>query len=381
VLFSTISVEQRGTDANDRISGVTDGVSSNNILNGMGGNDALHGNAGNDTYIFSEGVDTIFETTGTDTLRFWQAWEPGDITVYRQKVSSSGWDDLVFADGDGNMAVVKGHFDGKELEYATFHDSTQWDILSMSVEVHGTASGEQISGLEAGNHVIRALGGNDQVIVGSGNQYIEAGDGDDYVSAGHGNDEVHGGNGADDIRGGNDADTLYGDDGNDSIQGEKGDDVIYGGAGNDTLYGGITTASGTYAGSDELHGGDGDDTLYGGNGNDTLYGDDGLDTLYGDGGVDTFVFEAASAFNDVDVIGDFNAAQDIIDITDLLTAYDPMNDLLTDFVQITDDGTHSTLAVDADGGADNFMAVASILNTTGLTDENALVSSGTLLAA
>ena len=50
-------------------------------------------------------------------------------------------------------------------------------------------------------------------------------------------------------------------------------------------------------------------------------------------------------------------------------------------MQITDNSTDSALAVDADGGADNFVAVASILGVTGLTDEAALEANGYLLAA
>jgi len=52
---------------------------------------------------------------------------------------------------------------------------------------------------------------------------------------------------------------------------------------------------------------------------------------------------------------------------------------ITDFVQITDDGTDSTLYIDQDGGADNFVAVATILGVTGLTDEVALETSGALV--
>ncbi|MES9822807.1 MAG: LamG-like jellyroll fold domain-containing protein [Candidatus Thiodiazotropha endolucinida] len=133
---------------------------------------------------------------------------------------------------------------------------------------------------------------------------------------------------------------------------------------------------------DILKGGDGDDALHGGAGDDTLYGEDGLDTLAGGLGADRFVFESASAFNDVDVIDDFSVADnDAIDISDLLSAYDPLADAITDFVRITDDGIDSTLAVDADGGADNFVAVATLTGVTGLTDEAALETSGHLIAA
>jgi hypothetical protein len=39
------------------------------------------------------------------------------------------------------------------------------------------------------------------------------------------------------------------------------------------------------------------------------------------------------------------------------------------------------LNVDTDGGADNFVQVAYIYNATGLTDEDALETSGNLIAA
>ena len=55
--------------------------------------------------------------------------------------------------------------------------------------------------------------------------------------------------------------------------------------------------------------------------------------------------------------------------------------MITDFVQITDNGTDSTLSIDQNGGADNFVAVATILGVTGLTDEASLESSGMLVAA
>lgn len=135
-------------------------------------------------------------------------------------------------------------------------------------------------------------------------------------------------------------------------------------------------------GSNVIAGNAGADALTGGAGDDTLYGGDGLDTLLGGDGADSFVFENASAFNNVDVVSDFSVAEsDVIDITDLLSAYDPMSDVITDFVQITDNGSDSTLAVDTNGGADNFVTVSTLTGVTGLTDEAALVTSGNLLVA
>ena len=124
-------------------------------------------------------------------------------------------------------------------------------------------------------------------------------------------------------------------------------------------------------------GADGDDTITSGSMSDTLIGGAGDDTLYGGGGTDIFVFDS---FMGIDTVGDFNTSQgDKIDIADLLSGYDPLSDAISDFVQITDDGTNSTIAVDADGGADNYVTVATLLNAAGLTNEDALESSGTLI--
>ena len=142
------------------------------------------------------------------------------------------------------------------------------------------------------------------------------------------------------------------------------------------------TITGTQGDDDPLSGTIGEDVIYGLGGSDVLYGDDGKDVLYGGSEADRFVFEAPSAFNDVDVIGDFSIAEgDAIDIADLLTGYDPLTDAIADFVQITDNGTDSFLAVDADGGADNFVQVAELRNVIGLTDEEALETAGNLITA
>src|SRR5690606_5716107 len=113
--------------------------------------------------------------------------------------------------------------------------------------------------------------------------------------------------------------------------------------------------------------GDGDDVLYGEEGDDILYGGLGADVLYGFTGSDTFIFENVSAYTDIDIIGDFNLGQnDKLDLSDLLAAYDPMTDLITDFIEITTSGSDSILKVDADGGANSFVQIATLLGVTGL---------------
>ncbi len=165
---------------------------------------------------------------------------------------------------------------------------------------------------------------------------------------------------------------LNGRAGNDTLSAGEGNDTLHGGTGNDVLNGG--------AGDDMLYGDEGNDTLFGDADNDTLNGGQGTDNLFGGTGADTFVFSAADLGSGVDRVRDFDIAEgDVIDISDLLTAYDPLANALEDFVRITDNGTNSFVAVDVDGGGDSFQNVATVFNTTGLTDEQALVNDGTLI--
>ncbi len=136
------------------------------------------------------------------------------------------------------------------------------------------------------------------------------------------------------------------------------------------------------SGNNALKGNDGADDIHGGGGSDFLWGGDGQDDLWGDGGADIFVFEATNAYNNIDVIKDFTLGQnDVIDINNLLTAYDPLTDVLTDFVEITTNGSDSVLKVDRDGTGSTYSLtqIALIEGITGLTDEAALVTAGRLV--
>ena len=114
----------------------------------------------------------------------------------------------------------------------------------------------------------------------------------------------------------------------------------------------------------------------------TISGGDGLDTLYGSSETDIFVFESTSAFNDDDVIVNFNANEDDqIDISDLLTGFNPATDNISEFLQLTNSGSDTLIQVDTNGatGGFNYVTIGIIEDITGM-DEVALYANGNIIA-
>lgn len=362
-----ISVEKAiGSAFADVIYGAS-GVS--NELWGEDGDDELRSTGGGDILHGGSGEDYLWGGSGADTLY----GDEDDDTIYGN---------------DGNDLLHGG--DGVDWMHGNNGDD----------EVHGGAGNDTVMG-DAGNDVLYGDDGDDQLLGHEGNDTLYGGAGADDLRGYNGDDIMYGGDGDDlfyDISAltGQGNDTYYGEGGNDTIYAYSGTNMISGGDGNDVMYGGsdTDTISGD-AGDDNIRGGDGNDILYGGEstnydylygdaGDDILYGGSGHDRLTGGTGADTFVFEATTAANGSDTIYDFSTTDgDVLDLSAMLSVYDPLNDLLTDFVQITDNGTHSYLKVDVDGAANgtSFVQVAYMPNVTGLTDETALVSSGNLIAA
>lgn len=102
--------------------------------------------------------------------------------------------------------------------------------------------------------------------------------------------------------------------------------------------------------------------------------------FYGTSGADVFTWLAEDVGTGIDTVHGFSTAQgDSLDVSDILSGYDLLTDLIADFVRITDNGTDSFLAVDADGGANNFVQLAVVSNVTGLTNEDALEAAGNLI--
>lgn len=320
-----------GGNGNDQI----DGGEGNDDLRGGGGDDILYGGNGDDILRSQGGNDIMYGGAGADLF----------ITLSDDEIMYGGAGDDVFRGYAGEDT----YYGGEGTDKVWWRDYTHGSSIGINADL---SAGTAIDGYGSVSTLV-------DIENLTGSDYDDILKGDDNINnnrGGEGNDTLYG-YGADDL--------LYGDDGDDTLYGGDGDDVIYGNNDDDTIYGG-----------------DGEDNLYGNSGNDTFYTGDGFDRVWGDTGADTFILEAASAYNNRDQIKDFSTSDgDILDLSDLLAAYDPMTDLITDFVQITDSGTDTIVAVDADGGANNFLEVALLENITGLTDEEALETAGTLITA
>jgi Ca2+-binding RTX toxin-like protein len=314
-----------GEDGNDSIDGdngadILYGGNGNDTLSGNAGNDILYGGAGDDIYAGNAGDDTYYYESGLDSIAV---------------DALGGTDTLVIANG---MTI-------NDISFSNFSTDDTKIILTASVDEI------TVNNLRNANssYWVENIAFNDGFITTLPN----------FASW------VNGTASGETINGTSSAETIVAKAGNDTINAGSGNDAVHGGDGDDTL-----------------HGEGGADLLHGGVGNDIIDGGDGLDTLYGGAGDDIFLFKAASAFNNVDVVKDFNASDDVIDIADVLSGYytDGVDNII-DFVRITDNGVDSTLQIDQNGGGNSFVTVATIMGVTGLTDEQALLDSGVLQAA
>lgn len=84
---------------------------------------------------------------------------------------------------------------------------------------------------------------------------------------------------------------------------------------------------------------------------------------------------------DIDTVTDFDVAGgDVLDIDDIIDYDNQLHDI-TDYLRILDSGDDSTVEINQDGtgGTYSWTQVALLEGVTGLTDEAALETAGTII--
>jgi serralysin len=346
-----LSIQQMyGADTTTRTGNDTYGF--NTVLSTVGRND--------DSYDFVKTpapVISIWDAGGTDTLDLSGYATPSIIDLNPGAHSSAGGtvDFLTLAQINANRAA-EGLAPRTQATLDVYNDIRDQYLFTNGL-MHDNIS------IAYGVIIENAVGG-------SGDDYIVGNDVANVLNGGAGNDVVSYQTAASAVTvdlgtqthtGGGGADTLSNFEGatgskyNDVITGTSGANVIDGGDGNDTLVGGdgidtlsYATASGgvkvslalqgaaqntgvkggsdTASGFENLTGSAFNDNLIGNAGANVIKGGDGIDVVTLGAGADTFVAEVGFTFAKtklksgtmaVDIVTDFNRADDLIDVSNL----------------------------------------------------------------
>jgi Ca2+-binding RTX toxin-like protein len=286
---------------------VLTGRGGNDFLSGGGATDSLFGGNHNDTLKGGGGADYLNGGNGTDTASY---YESPDGVVVSLITNSAGDGD---AEGDTFFSI--------ENVIGSVHDDTLWGHDGVNA-LEGGDGGDWLKG----------FGGADTLSGGDGGDTLSGGGDNDTINGGAGVDTLRGEDGQDILNGGAGADTMIGGSENDSYYVDSTDDVVteYGGEGVDTVRASVDwaltagadvetlrTISDAGVGALNLTGNSSGNAIRGNNGANVINGSGGDDYLTGLGGQDAFRFDSAlDAVTNVDVITDFNVADDTIQLDD-----------------------------------------------------------------
>ena len=97
--------------------------------------------------------------------------------------------------------------------------------------------------------------------------------------------------------------------------------------------------------------------LTGTSGDDLIWGSAGDDTLTGNSGNDTFLYNSSNKSNDL--IKDFTVSasgdeKDSLDLSDLLVGFDAASSTLSEFLEVTNNGSDTSVKIDQNGDGSGF---------------------------
>ncbi len=341
-----------GSDHADTLTG----DENDNVISGGDGNDTINGGAGNDTISGGNQNDTITSGAGNDTITGGDGNDILGSTTLTAGVTAADIlaanPDLIYDAGTGNFyEYVSGNItyaNAVTAVAANTINGVAGHLATIMSAAEDTVVGSIVNGSDYGWIGLddTAVEGTHRWNTGPENGQDTSGWSDWYNSNSASADHVL-------FLGDNWADRWY----------------HYAGTNNAKGYVAEWEGSAVLANNANLSA----DTV-------SLSGGDGLDTLYGGAGIDTFIFEAASAFNDADVINNFvtGAGGDAIDISDLLTGFAGP---ITNWVNFVDSGANTLVQVDSNGttGGTAWTTIGQINDLTGL-DEATLYSDGNIIA-
>jgi len=137
--------------------------------------------------------------------------------------------------------------------------------------------------------------------------------------------------------------------------------------------------SGRIGGNDILFGGSGNDIIYGQEGNDLITGGGGQDILYGGSGADIFNFDSLDEQGDI--IKDFSIGDnDVIDLRDIVTSYDPPENDIQDFVSLVEVDGNTQIRLNITGNnSDTSYEIVTLEDIQGLNVDTLINDSNLII--
>ncbi|EFL87465.1 type I secretion C-terminal target domain-containing protein, partial [Ahrensia sp. R2A130] len=135
----------------------------------------------------------------------------------------------------------------------------------------------------------------------------------------------------------------------------------------------VTNAGGNFTGTVAS------ETLTGGAGADLIAGGGGSDILTGGAGADLFTWAVGdTAGGATDTVTDFALGTDVLDLSELISAFDPATDVISDFISLSESGGDTTVQISPTGTGGPLDDVVELTGVSG-TDLASLIAAGSLV--